>query len=91
MERACRSPTHLTDASANSKAVLNESTLRLVDCNCSNGGPFKALSTANSQGGTVRGRGGLINLVPHKNWTTALFLPTDRPAIGVWKAAMAAT
>ncbi len=32
-ERACRSPTRLTDASANSRAVFNESTLRLEDCN----------------------------------------------------------
>ncbi len=60
VERACRSPTPLTDASANSRAVLNEIDLRLVDCNGSNkGGPFKALCTAGkSQGGTIRGRGG---------------------------------
>ncbi len=45
MEMACRSPTRLTGASANSRAVFNESDLRLVDCNGSNGGPFKALST----------------------------------------------
>ncbi len=71
MERACRSLTSLTDASANSKAVLNENALSLVDCNGSNGGHFKALSTVGKfQGGTVRGRGGLILLVPHKNWTT---------------------
>ncbi len=89
-ERACRSPTRLTDASANSRAVLNECDLRLVDCNGSNGGPFKALSTVGkSQGGTVQGRGGFILLVPRINWTTALCLPT-RPAIGAWKAAMAA-
>ncbi len=80
MERACRSPTRLTDASANSRVVLNESDLRLVDCNGSNGGLFKALSTVGkSQGGNVRGRVGLIILAPRKNWTTALFLPTDRP------------
>ncbi len=55
-ERACRSPTRLTDASANSRAVFNESTLRLEDCNGSNGGHFRALSTVGkSQGGTVRG------------------------------------
>ncbi len=45
-ERACRSPTRLTDASANSRAVFNESTLRLEDCNGSNG-------VGKSQGGTV--------------------------------------
>ncbi len=45
MERACRSPTWLTDASANSRAVLNESTLRLDNHNGSNGGPFRALNT----------------------------------------------
>ncbi len=39
---------------------------------------------------TVRGRGGLILMAPHKNWTTALFLPTDRPAIEAWRGAMAA-
>ncbi len=90
MERACRFPTRLTDARANSRAVLIESDLSLVDCNCSNGGTFKALSTVGkSKGGTVRGRVGLILLAPRKNWTTA-FLPTDRPAIGAWKAAMAA-
>ncbi len=43
-ERACRSYTHLTDANANSRAVFNESTLRLEDCNGSNGDPFRALS-----------------------------------------------
>ncbi len=32
-ERACRSPTRLTYASANSWAVFNESVLRLDDCN----------------------------------------------------------
>ncbi len=58
MQRACRSPTHLTDASANCRAVFNESTLRLEDCNGSNGGPFRALSMVDkSQGGTVRGHG----------------------------------
>ncbi len=91
MEMACRSPTRLTGASANSRAVFNESDLRLVDCNGSNGGPFKALSTVGkSQGGTVRGRGGLIILAPRINWTIALFLLTDQPAIGAWKAATAA-
>ncbi len=82
-ERACRSPTCLTDASANSRAVFNESTLRLEDCNGSNGGPFSTVGK--SQGGTLRGRGGLILLAPHKNWVTALSLPTNRPAIGAWK------
>ncbi len=43
MERAWRSPTRLTDASANSRAVLNESALRLVDCNGSNGGLSRPL------------------------------------------------
>ncbi len=33
MDRACRSPTRLTDASASSWAVFNKSALRLVDCN----------------------------------------------------------
>ncbi len=42
-ERACRSPTRLTDANANSRAVFNESILRLEDCNGSNWGPFRAL------------------------------------------------
>ncbi len=59
-ERACRSPTRLTDASANSRAVFNESTLRLEDCNGSNGGPFRPLGTSTvgkSQGGTVWTRG----------------------------------
>ncbi len=75
-ERACRSPTHLTAASANCRAVLNESDLRLADCNGSNGGPLKALRmVGKSQGGTVRGRGGFILLAPRINWTTALFLP----------------
>ncbi len=36
--RACRSPTRLTDASANSRAIFNESALRLEDCIGSNGG-----------------------------------------------------
>ncbi len=91
-ERAYSSPTRLTDASANSRAVFNESTLRLEDCTGSNGGPFRALSTVGkSQGGTVRGCRGLIILAPRKNVITALSLPTDRPAIGAWKADMAAT
>ncbi len=82
--------TRLTDGSANSRVLLNESTLRLMDCNGSNGGPFKALSTVGkSQGGTVRGCGGLILLAACKNWTTALFLPTDQPTIGAWKAIIA--
>ncbi len=56
-ERACRSPTRLTDASANSRVVFNESILRLEDCNGSNRGPSRALSTVGkSQGGAVRGR-----------------------------------
>ncbi len=89
MERVCRSPTHLTDASVNNRAVLNKRALRLVDCNGSNGGPFKALSTVGkSQGGAVRE--GLILLASRINCTTTLFLPTDRPAIGAWKATMAA-
>ncbi len=63
-ERACRSPTRLTNASTNSRAVFNESTLMLEDCNGSNGGPFGALSTVGmSQGGTVRGCGGFIKIV----------------------------
>ncbi len=58
---------------------------------CSNGGPIRALSTVDkSQGGTVWGRGGIILLAPRKNVITALSLPTDRPAIGAWKVAMAA-
>ncbi len=53
-ERACRSPTCLTDASASCWAVFNKSALRLEDCNDSNGGPFGALSTVGkSQGETV--------------------------------------
>ncbi len=68
MERACRSPTCLTDANANSRAVFSESTLRLEDCNGSNGGPFRALITVGkSQGGIVRGRRGFILLAPRKN------------------------
>ncbi len=87
-ERACRFPARLTDASANSRAVSNKSTLRLEDCNGSNGGPFRALSTVGkSQGGTVRGSGGFILLVkielPHS-------VPTNWPAVGAWKAALAA-
>ncbi len=67
-ERACRSPTRLTDTSANSRAVFNESTLRLKDCNGSNGGPFRVLSTVGkSQGGTVQGYRGFILLAPRKN------------------------
>ncbi len=45
MERACKSPTRFTVANANSRKVLNERDLRLVDYNGSNGGHFKALST----------------------------------------------
>ncbi len=45
MERACRSPTRFTVANDNSRAVLYERDLRLVDCNGSNGGHLKALST----------------------------------------------
>ncbi len=68
MERTCRSPTHFTDASANGRAVFNKSALRLVDCNGSNKGPFRAFITVGkSQGGTVRGRGGFILLAPPKN------------------------
>ncbi len=90
MERACRSPTHLTDASANSRAVFNESTLRLEDYNGSNGGHFRALSTVGKpQSGAVQGHGGFILLAPRKNVITALSLPNDRPAIRAWKAAMA--
>ncbi len=38
-----------------SDLLFNESTLRLVDCNDSNGGPFRALSmVGKSQGGTVK-------------------------------------
>ncbi len=56
-ERACRSPTRLTDASANSRVVFNESILRLEDFNGSNRGTSRALSTVGkSQGGAVRGR-----------------------------------
>ncbi len=74
-----------------SRTVFNESTLMLEDCNGSNGGPFRALSTVGySQGGTIRGSGGFILLAPRKNVITALSLPTNRPAIGAWKAAMAA-
>ncbi len=80
-----------TNASASSRAVFNESAPRLVDCNDSNGGPFRALSTVGkSQGGTVWGHRGFVLLAPRKNWTTPLFLPTNRPAIGALKAAMAA-
>ncbi len=58
MDRACESPTHLIDDNASSRTVFNESALRLVDCNGSNRGTFRALSTVGkSQGGTVRGRG----------------------------------
>ncbi len=90
-ERACRSPTRLTNANANSRAVFSESTLRLEDCNGSNGGPFRALSmVVISQSGTVRGRGGFILLAPLKNWITTLSLPTERTAIGAQKAATAA-
>ncbi len=39
MDRACISPIRLTDASASSRAFFNDSALRLVDCNGSNGGP----------------------------------------------------
>ncbi len=57
-------------------------------------GPFKALSMVGksvlTNHKTVRERGGLILMAPHKNWTTALFLPTDRPAIEAWRGAMAA-
>ncbi len=53
---------------SNSRAVFNESTLRLDDCNGSNRGPSRALSTVGkSQGGTVRGCGGFILLAPRKN------------------------
>ncbi len=69
----------------NSRAVFNESTLRREDCNGSNGGPFRTLNTVGkSQGGTLRGRGGLILQAPHKNVIITLSLPTDRPAIGAW-------
>ncbi len=72
IERACRSPTHLTDATAGSRAFFYKSALRLVDCNGSNGGPFRAFSmVGKSQGGTVQGRGGFILLVPRKNWINA--------------------
>ncbi len=68
MDRACRSPTRLTDASASSRAVFNKSALKLLDCNASNGGHFRAFSTVGkSQGGTVRGLGGFILLAPRKN------------------------
>ncbi len=43
MERACRSPTRLTDASDNSRAVLNKSDLRQVDCNVQTGGLSRPL------------------------------------------------
>ncbi len=73
MERAFRSPTRLTDTSANSRVVFNERLeLRLEDCNGSNGGLFRDLSTVGkSQAGTVRGRGDsfswrLVNIeLPH--------------------------
>ncbi len=66
--QACRSPTRLTDASANSRTVFNESTLKHKDCNVSNGGPIRALSmVGKSQGGTVRGRGGFVHLALRKN------------------------
>ncbi len=62
------------DTSANSRAVFNESTLRLEDFNGSNGGPStsRALSmVGKSQGETVRGRS-LILQAPRKNRVTAL-------------------
>ncbi len=63
-ERTCRSPTRLTNASANTRGVFNKSTLRLEDCNVQTG----ALSTiGKSQGITVRGRWGFILLAPRKN------------------------
>ncbi len=90
-EGASMSPTCLTDPSANSRAVFKESNLRLEDCNGSNGGPFRALSMVGKSQGLqfVRGRGGFVLLSPRKNCITAS-LPTDRLAIGAWKAAMAA-
>ncbi len=92
VESACRSPTRLTDASASSRAVFSESDRRSVDCSGSKGGPFKALSTVGrSHVGTVRGRGGFNLLAPFRKRTTELSLPTDWPAIGAWKAAIAAT
>ncbi len=45
MERTCRSPTRLTNASVSSRPFFNESSLRLMDCNGTNGGPFRAFST----------------------------------------------
>ncbi len=36
-ERTCRSPTRLTNASANTRGVFNKSTLRLEDCNVQTG------------------------------------------------------
>ncbi len=56
------SPTRLTDASANSRAGFNMSTLRLKDWNGTN----RVSTVAKSQGGTVRGRGGFILLAPRK-------------------------
>ncbi len=84
--------TRLTGASASSRAVFSGSDRRSVDCSGSKGGPFKALSTVGrSHVGTVRGRGGFNLLAPFRKRTTELSLPTDWPAIGAWKAAIAAT
>ncbi len=55
-------------ASVSSRAVFNESALRLVDCNGSNGGPFKAFSMVDkSQCGTVCVHRVFRILVPRQN------------------------
>ncbi len=41
IERACKSPTCLTDASASSRAVLGYSVFKLADCSGSKGGAFE--------------------------------------------------
>ncbi len=82
MESACRSPARLTNASASSRAVFSDSDRGFVDCSI-----FGALNTVGkSHVGMARGRGGFSILAPLRKRTDELYLPTDWPAIGAWKA-----
>ncbi len=92
IESACRSPTRLTNAKANRRAVLSDRGRRSADWSSSNGGPQRALRTVDkSQFGTVWGWGRFNLLALLRNLTTRLFLPADWGCVRVWFAAMAAT
>lgn len=87
-ERACRSPTCLTNARARRSVVFSERGRRSDIMISSNGVPQSALRTkGRCKEGTVLGRGRFSLL---RNLTTRLCFPTDWLAIGAWYVMIAA-